>query len=824
MKHLIAAHILSASRLREVLVDWHATGEAQNHAPEQYSTALIARYVFVALKERMPFKPDYSFELPMAWFFEPEHSATVLLNALNWLSDDLELSGHAIYVKRQRWQQWQETLLQVPPLLLICARFSQHFLVERHFRLLDLQPLFQQISATCLPSVYLPDLEQRIFKQGIADLHIHLNGSIETDLLWGGVLQRPQAFLNEYVKAKSNNKVNDHMAQRHASVDDVDLVLRQAQLDRNWLAGQLREWFPEPFLSEPLLSEPFLSAMGNSGDLLPWQQEAMFFCLCLSCLRSDPSMDFVSRFHRYLLCYQHFHQLLVQQQQDIGFDQFQKITVNEMRSSTEASAQSYTQRFAQLQGMHDTPLTFLEGRFSPKSSLRKNKDIVDKITKGYRHYVGCEQPAGGALNIDRIASSAPASQPLSHRPSSQQHAMELTLVAHFIKKLPPKLERFAAGYRHGSLRSELDNNKLALARLMPAVRNASWQPERIAYVDEGVEDRVNITGFDAAANEFHAAPEVFAPVFRQLRFSGQRNFTYHAGEDFKHLVSGIRAVYEAVEFLELSTGNRIGHATALGIEPNLWQRRFARDQVMNLEKGEWLDNLVFAYDVFSQQVNGRQMDGAPQGLLGNLQRRIDSLFKELYQFTEHVPLDYLVEAWRMRKLMPELLTNSREARLFDDFEQREQQLISGKYSDLAKRICCAYHSPDVVKRSEEIIEIAPFEIMEAESIRALQNRVVEHLNHKGVAIESLFSSNVRVSFYKRYQEHHLFRWLGLARETDPCPAVVLGSDDTGIFMTNIRNEYSYVYLVLCERAGATKAMQLIEALWKNAEAYRFKAA
>ena len=70
-----------------------------------------------------------------------------------------------------------------------------------------------------------------------------------------------------------------------------------------------------------------------------------------------------------------------------------------------------------------------------------------------------------------------------------------------------------------------------------------------------------VTGFDTASNELYVGAEVFAPAYRYLRFLGYNNFTYHAGEDFIHLLSGIRAVYEALYFLDLNKGDRIGHAT-----------------------------------------------------------------------------------------------------------------------------------------------------------------------------------------------------------------------------------------------------------------------
>lgn len=46
-----------------------------------------------------------------------------------------------------------------------------------------------------------------------------------------------------------------------------------------------------------------------------------------------------------------------------------------------------------------------------------------------------------------------------------------------------------------------------------------------------------------------------------------------AGEDFKHIISGIRSIYEAITFLEMGHGDRLGHCTAIGINPALWLKR-----------------------------------------------------------------------------------------------------------------------------------------------------------------------------------------------------------------------------------------------------------
>ncbi|MCP4349235.1 MAG: hypothetical protein GY795_27460 [Desulfobacterales bacterium] len=131
-------------------------------------------------------------------------------------------------------------------------------------------------------------------------------------------------------------------------------------------------------------------------------------------------------------------------------------------------------------------------------------------------------------------------------------------------------------------------------------KNSKRTRALLTLLREKPEFREYMVGVDAAANELHAPPEVYAPVFREFKRNGFTNFTFHVGEDYIHLISGIRAVYEAVIFLELNEKNRIGHATALGIPPEPWMKK--SDRKIAIEKGEWLDNLVFAYMLLSDKM------------------------------------------------------------------------------------------------------------------------------------------------------------------------------------------------------------------------------
>jgi hypothetical protein len=50
----------------------------------------------------------------------------------------------------------------------------------------------------------------------------------------------------------------------------------------------------------------------------------------------------------------------------------------------------------------------------------------------------------------------------------------------------------------------------------------------------------------------------------------------HAGEDFVHLLTGLRRLDEAINYLGLKNKDRLGHALALGVDPSAWCRRVGR--------------------------------------------------------------------------------------------------------------------------------------------------------------------------------------------------------------------------------------------------------
>lgn len=92
----------------------------------------------------------------------------------------------------------------------------------------------------------------------------------------------------------------------------------------------------------------------------------------------------------------------------------------------------------------------------------------------------------------------------------------------------------------------------------------------------------------------------FATEFRYVRervkknirkgISSEIGITYHVGEDFLGIADGLRAIHEAIRFLKLVKGDRLGHAIVLGIEPISYYRL---KRNIFLTKQDYLDNVVW---------------------------------------------------------------------------------------------------------------------------------------------------------------------------------------------------------------------------------------
>ena len=797
------------------------------------------------LLERMGnrFIADHYYRLSQEKSFDKIDSiAGVLYKGLLQIAEEhLELRRNRIHVKQDKQNDWQELITRIPPLVLQAAYLHKHKTltdkktgaVQDYF----IDVILPNARYTALPYPYIPQLENYIERNnGLHDLHMHLNGSTETDIAWQDFLKAPNKIYKELKDGFKNNLVKEQFEQESHLTDPLKFrdLLHIASRIRNYIFVML---YPETLSKEDLgnmkskdiassktfssesigklakiesvdhllqsiidvdssffngLHNPFSDLIANKeiDEKYPMAVEGLMYVLIFQYLSDKPKDGVASLFHFYLLILGLANRLLVQQTHQYGFEQFKKHTVNELRSQSE---KAYRNRFLQLHGNELRNIHFLEGRFSPKDSEHKTLLLLHDILNGWQELLKEEK---GVF-------------PLKEEP-------KLKLIAHFIKE---KDKHPDEQIRHKDLRKSVWQKACVLAYMKG--RNSKFIQE--------------VIGIDAASSEFDAPTEVFAPAFRLLRKRGFEHFTYHAGEDFFHIISGLRAIYESIEFFDMQHGDRIGHAVASGVEAQVWIDNVGKDIL--IRQGEHLDNLLFAYHLIVKEKIDSLKTSLPP-----LAQKISELSFKIYQ--EYYPVEIQLEAWLLRKYCPMLLLSGKKESaepysVFcnDEWCEIVENIpslkddnyveISGKClpkKDKRVELLEKYHNSRYCKFYNEIIKIEALELFDVKAIKELQLALLKHMHKKEIVIETLPTSNVRIGQHHDFETYHLWNWIKWEEEGAFIPPIVVGTDDTGIFATNIYNEYANIYCHLTSQCKMNheKAMALIEKLDKNASIYKFE--
>jgi adenosine deaminase len=102
--------------------------------------------------------------------------------------------------------------------------------------------------------------------------------------------------------------------------------------------------------------------------------------------------------------------------------------------------------------------------------------------------------------------------------------------------------------------------------------------------------------------------------------------------------------------------------------------------------------------------------------------------------------------------------------------------------------------------------------------------LLKYLHDKEIVIETLPTSNVIIGHHHDYGTYHLYNWYRWKKEGKPLPPIVVGTDDTGIFATNIYNEYCNIFcqMVYGKGMNADEATAFIRELDRNARLYAFE--
>jgi hypothetical protein len=331
-------------------------------------------------------------------------------------------------------------------------------------------------------------------------------------------------------------------------------------------------------------------------------------------------------------------------------------------------------------------------------------------------------------------------------------------------------------------------------------------------------------GLDVAALETDAPVGVFAPAIRWLRsltsspsqvvrpfddqFQKQHvsplGVTCHAGEDFRHLLGGIRSVDESVDFLQMHQGDRIGHGLALGVDPEKWAQRMGGSVTMKV--GRRLFELIWFYDKL------RDLDDFAS-TTEQVRSEIQRLCRQIYpspvypspdpEETEDVPAPHatatpsceiLDASRRFQKFDPCLVEQRHAIHPYARFGRREIDEAKDRHGQRAYDLWI-YHMTNrsFAKRGDEKERFA-IRTEWFDAIRAVQRAVLDKMTRREVAIEVNPTSNRAIGGFDSLSQHPVFDWDPPSRDADhPRPYVVVGSDDPGVFGSELLHEYAFLH-------------------------------
>lgn len=805
-------------------------------------------------------------------FAAPEGKpCSLMLACMEALTDEyIEFSHGSVHIRMKLFGWWQNMLSRMSALP-----------VQAHaiWRCAEINPTFASLGAAAVPAVLHPydeGVENYIHTTGLNDSHIHVNLIAGGEVCWLNLLRNPERELKaQRSQFPSNQSIVELYREIHVDLTP-DEMCRHAQI-----AARLRRLLIA--YAEDKSISVNVPASGEANTVIPKTAEECLLRLSIlapqkweesmiSCAAGESLMPADRQFlhtidvlrerewmskalrklamnhnalvdrvlHLYLLLMNEYYVFCVQRDNFYGFRQFNKYS--QMGNSFPGSVLYYEYVFRVLHGFGRHSCTnYAELRIAPKRDVQGTRERIVKILHGYLRYldwVQQKEPCGNeSSDCDVVLRQLNETLQSS---AIRCRIVRPTIVIHLIKK-EWKFDRSATdSLRFGEARQIYDDNLDSLNELFsryPMLRK--W-----------------VCGIDAAADEMDTPPDTFAPAYRKARLLlGIRHATYHAGEDFYHLIAGVRNIYDAVELLGLQRGDRIGHATALGVEPSLWMRTMPGG--VTPKRGEWLQDLVFLWGILHQE-----------DALHDLTRRLDYDIRELGYAVFRSPgiSPYLLlRVYKLRALDPRLLRkmyeeSRREIMLslaenpqkkveFDTMSHKEREemlfcyirekAVQRKWIDaehelihqafrkeapeIMRLLLNWYIDKDTISYAEERIEV-PIDYLSEEYMVKVQQIIMTALTERGIVLETLPSSNLRIGQYKEMGQHHSMRWLGVrAHKGDAPPPFVLGTDDPGTFATDIKGEFYHLFASLCKNGlNAQDALARLIGVNKCGECYAFR--
>ncbi|MCI8268264.1 MAG: hypothetical protein HFG55_01115 [Lachnospiraceae bacterium] len=552
----------------------------------------------------------------------------------------------------------------------------------------------------------------------------------------------------------------------------------------------------ERFLPEGAFLQPLCMGVLAGGKDLHTFDENVFLYYALQEMFTSPAEKRRKCIMQYLRIRNYLFYVSVQQKTVKGLDYFQQIYRANSKLNR-INIENFWESAIREQ-LQNRDLRKLEFRSSIKGSYKAFKKDVMRFLEAYKKIL---EEDYCYFDGERYVPAQPLPQ--------------VGLVIHFLKRpdetVPEKCfqnGREDCSYFHfGKLQEDYENQIEAFVRLRSENREMSRY----------------LVGIDAASLENSTPTWVFTSIYEKARdsrveavgrnmrtggYTQSLGFTFHAGEDFRHILSGLRRIDEAVEYLKFHAGDRIGHGIALGISAQIWK---SQNPVVIIPQIEALENYLWAYDTLSRHYSDFQA-----AILAYMEQKIYELAGDIYGENHGgLTIEMLISSYH-RNFGGERVASE------DGIEEKQKTVKENLCKKIwagerihwdAGLLTVARHCKNFIKKMEQPIHYAITE-QDLMIIEELQAILKKKLGRKGIVIEVNPSSNTAIAdldvtganqFYemnRMYDEQNLI--------------VCVNSDDPAVFNTNVSNELAYIYYGMLERdISREAALRWLDQIRKN---------
>ena len=345
-------------------------------------------------------------------------------------------------------------------------------------------------------------------------------------------------------------------------------------------------------------------------------------------------------------------------------------------------------------------------------------------------------------------------------------------------------------------------------------------------IQDGIDYSKLIRSIDVAGNENNAPPENFAPIINYLRYapkvtkkslSGHKiiphkklRLSVHAGEDFNHIVTGMRRVDETIYYYSMENKDRLGHALAVGLEPKQWLE--ANGDII-MTKKELLDNFVWLKRKAKEVSN---IYPAAKNLICRYDKYIQTLSHEIYGNSISTTADELYDAWKLRRNDCELFfeDNTLDVDTYKKASTPDKNnfLITDQAKEIFKLTRSTVVGNTVRDNGAEIVYVQYEHFSENHSYlkitdedlelyRVVQDYMLNMIASKNIFIEACPTSNIYISHLSKYENHPIFRWHPIDKNVRKNSSfrkgivqVCVNTDDPAIMPTNLPTEFEHLRL------------------------------